>query len=172
MDNNQSDRVLAFDSLFTTNHIQMLKLLVGYMEPSIQGKLAVYIKFQELFYTLKLITEHPTLSLSPCMSEENTYTIPILLDNILPFCTPEEKNKIQNLKNMFQNMENIKEMMQMIEMIQEISPELFAGDSANSGNIDFSQMMGMFQGADMSQMNDMMNMMQGIFTSGNQSDNT
>ena len=171
MDNCHSDRVLAFDSLFTTNHIQMLKLLVGYMDASIQGKLAVYIKFQELFYTLKLITEHPTISLAP-FSEENSNPIPSLLDNILPFCTPEEKNKIQNLRNMFQSMENMKEMMQMIELLQEISPELFTGDNQGTDSFDFSQMMGMFQGADLSQMNDMMNMMQGMFASDCKTDNT
>ncbi len=172
MDNNQTDRVLAFDSLFTTNHIQMLKLLVGYMDTSIQGKLAVYIKFKELFYTLKLIADHPTLSLSPCIPAETDNTILSLLNSILPFCTPEEKYKIQNMKNMFQNMENMKEMMQMIELLQEISPELFTGDNKGADNFDFSQMMGMFQGADISQMNDMMNMMQGMFASENQSDNT
>lgn len=170
MDNNHSDRVLAFDSLFTTNHIQILKLLVGYMDSPIQGKLAVYIKFQELFYTLKLITEHPTISISPCFSCETDKSIPLLLESILPFCTPDEKEKIQNLRNMFQNMENMKEMMQMIELLQELSPELFTGGNDGQGNFDPSQMMNMFQGIDMSQMTDMMNMMQGMFSSENQTD--
>ena len=62
MDSKQSDRVMAFDALFTTNHIQMLKLLLSYMEPSVQGRLAVYIKFLELQHTLQLIREHPSPS--------------------------------------------------------------------------------------------------------------
>jgi len=167
MDTTQADRVMAFDSLFTTNHIQMLKLLIGYMEPSVQGKLAIYIKFQELFHTLKLITEHPLLSISPYSSDNCNNSIPSLLDNILPFCTPDEKKKIQNLRTMFQNMENVKEMMQMLDLLQELSPELFSGGNSNMGNFDFSQMMNMFQDGDMSQMSDMMNMMQGIFATDN-----
>ncbi len=171
MDNNHSDRVLAFDSLFTTNHIQMLKLLVGYMDSPIQGRLAVYIKFQELFYTLKLITEHPTLSISPCSSCEADNSILLLLDNFLPFCTPDEKEKIHNLRNMFQSMENMKEMLQMIELLQELSPELFKGENEGQGNFDPSQMMNMFQGIDMSQITDMMNMMQGMFSFDTQTNN-
>ena len=165
MDNNQPDQVLAFDSLFTTNHIQMLKLLLGYMEPSVQGKLAVYIKFQELIYTLKFITEHPRASMSPAFSIGQSHNISSLLDEMLPFCDPNEKEKMQNFKNIFQNMENMKEMMQMMELIQEFSPEFFTD---NTGGLDLSQMMNMSQGADMSQMMDMMNMMQGIFSSSNE----
>lgn len=164
MDNNQSDRVLAFDSLFTTNHIQMLKLLVGYMDPAIQGKIAVYIKFMELQHTMKMVAVHPTLSVTPCQSADGPGTFTTLLDEICPFCRPEEKEHLQNIKNMFQTFENMQEMMAMIDVLKEMAPEMFSGDG-NSG-FDFSQMMNMSQGMDTSQM---MDMMQGIFSSPNES---
>lgn len=163
MDQNQSDRVLAFDSLFTTNHIQILKLLVGYMEPSLQGKLAVYIKFQELYYTLKLITNHPSLSMSSCFSSPSCNSMTTLIDEIGPFCAPKEKEKLQNIRNMYQSWENMQEMMEMMEFLKEMSPELFSKDATASP--DFSQILNMSQGTDMSQMTDIMNMMQSMFAS-------
>ncbi|MBE5864867.1 MAG: hypothetical protein E7292_01475 [Lachnospiraceae bacterium] len=167
MDNHQSDRVLAFDSLFTTNHIQMLKLLVGYMDPTVQGKIAIYIKFMELQHTMKMVTNHPALSVSPCQSADGPGPLTALLDEMYPFCRPEEKEHLQNIKNMFQTFENMQEMMEMIEVLREIAPEMFSG--TENGGPDFSQMMNMSQGMDMSQMMDMMNMMQGIFSSPNES---
>ncbi len=146
------DRVLAFDALFTTNHIQMLKLLIGYMEPSMQGKLAAYIKFMELKHTLDLITKYPHIRIGP----ENTADasppkISALLEDILPFSTPAQRTQLENLKNMFQTMDNMQEMMEMMELIKEMSPELF------EGGMNFTQE------GDMSQMMDMMQMMQGMF---------
>lgn len=166
MNNNQSDRVLAFDSLFTTNHIQILKLLIGYMDSSVQGKMAVYIKFMELNHTLKMVANHPTISVSPCCNTTDSTGISLLLDEMVPFCRPEEREQLQGIKNMFQTFENIQGMMEMIELIKEIAPEMFDGN--NPGEMNFSDMMNMSQGTDMSQMMEMMNMMQGMFTTSNE----
>ena len=170
MEYNQSDRVLAFDSLFTTNHIQMLKLLVGYMEPSIQGRMAVYIKFMELKHTLKVVANHPAISVSPCVSLQSSGAISSLLDEMSPFCRPEEKEHLQGLKNMLQTFENIQEMMSMMDLMREMAPEMFTGGNTGdgAGGTDFSQMMNMLQGTDMSQMMEMMNMLQGMFSSSNE----
>ncbi|MDE7252321.1 MAG: hypothetical protein K2O32_05185 [Acetatifactor sp.] len=155
MESNRPDRVTAFDTLFTTNHIQMLKLLLSYLEPSVQGKMAVYIKFMELQYTLNFFQNHPFASMPvssglsrPCGG------ISELLDEMLPFCTGQEKDNMQNLKNMMQNLDNMQEMMQILEMMQEISPDIFDGSSGMPG---FDTILG---GSDMSQM---MEMMQGMF---------
>ena len=162
MNNNLSDRILAFDSLFTTNHIQMLKLLVGYMNSAVQGKMAVYIKFMELGHTLKLVTNHPSISISPNCSPSDSLNLTTLLEEMLPFCRPEEQEQLQNLKNLFQTFESIQGMMEMMELMKEMAPEMF--DSNTSGGLNFSDMMNMTQGPDMTQMMEMMNMMQGIFT--------
>lgn len=153
MDSNRPDRVTAFDTLFTTNHIQMLKLLLCYLEPSVQGKLAVYIKFMELQYTLRFFQNHPFafMPMSPVLRRPDG-GIGELMDEILPFCTGREKEKMQNLKGMMQNLENMREMMQIMEMMQEISPDIFDGSSGMPdlssilGNTDMSQMMEMMQG--------------------------
>ncbi len=51
-DREQPDKIQAFDALFTTNHIQMYKILLPYLEASLQKQLAVYIKYMEFQYTL------------------------------------------------------------------------------------------------------------------------
>lgn len=166
MNTNHSDRVLAFDSLFTTNHIQILKLLIGYMDSAIQGKMAVYIKFMELSHTLKMVKSHPTISVSPCCNSTDSNGLSLLLDEIVPFCRPEEKEQLQSIKNIFQTLENIQGMMEMMDFVKEMAPEMFDGD--NSGGMNFSDMMNMSQGSDMSQMMEMMNMMQDIFSTPNE----
>ena len=137
------------------------------MDPTVQGKIAIYIKFMELQHTMKMVTNHPALSVSPCQSADGPGPLTALLDEMYPFCRPEEKEHLQNIKNMFQTFENMQEMMEMIEVLREIAPEMFSG--TENGGPDFSQMMNMSQGMDMSQMMDMMNMMQGIFSSPNES---
>ncbi len=152
MESNRPDRVTAFDTLFTTNHIQMLKLLLGYLDPSAQGRLAVYIKFMELQYTLHFVQTHPFASMPLSLNQSQPCgSMGDLLDEMLPFCTASEKEKMQNMKNMLRNFENMQEMMQIMEMMQEISPEIFSGGPGTTGpdsmpgGADMAQMMEMIQ---------------------------
>ena len=46
------DKIQAFDTLFTNNHIQVYKILLPYFEPPMQKQLAVFIKYMEFRYTL------------------------------------------------------------------------------------------------------------------------
>ena len=58
-DKDNCDKILAFDSIYTNNHIQMYKLLLPYFEPEMQKKMAIYIKFMEFQYTLSYFKNHP-----------------------------------------------------------------------------------------------------------------
>jgi hypothetical protein len=155
MDTKHPDSVMAFDALFTTNHIQMLKLLLSYLDPSAQGHLAVCIKLLELQYTLNLFQRHPSASIPPCPELTRPRGgIAELLEEMQPFCSPNEKEKLQNFKNMYHNFENMQEMMQILEMMQEISPEFFSGSS--EGSPDLSNLLSGLGGTDISQMIDML----------------
>ena len=178
MDSKHSDRVMAFDALFTTNHIQMLKLLLSYMEPSVQGRLAVYIKFLELQHTLQLVQKHPAASIPLCSELARPESgLTGLLDEMIPFCSPSERENLQNIRNLYRNWENMQEMMQMFEVLQEISPELFSGggmsgntenNGESGGAPDFLNMLSGLGGADMAQMMETMQTMQGIFNANNE----
>lgn len=134
--------ITAFDSLFTTNKIQMLKILLSRLAPSSQGIFAVYIKFLELQYTFSLFRANAPvkmpgqgkpLSLN-LLDGDNAETLE-LLDELLPFSTSEERKKIETFKNMLSNMSRMKEMMEMIQMLQELFPDGFDGAGGNPADI-------------------------------------
>lgn len=138
---NQSDKICAYDSLFTNNHIQILKILLSSIKPPLQYKLAVYIKFLELQYTLNFISRNPSsdLSLFGCCSTDTSGSPRELLNEILPYCDDSEREQISQIQNLFQSMANIQEMMDVMEMMKDVAPE-FTSEN------DVSQMMDMMQG--------------------------
>lgn len=154
MTENGQEKIAAFDTLFTNNQIQMLKILLTYMKPTQQKNMAVYIKFMELQYTISFFKIHPSSTLPNFRKEENL-NASRLCDEILPLCNPSEQDKINNIKKMMQNFENMQEMMQMVQMMKDLFPEgenpfggdpsdFFSGMSGMSG-MDMSQLFEMFQ---------------------------
>ena len=55
MEQKDTSQISAFDTLFSNNHIQMLKVLLPYMDNQFQKYLAIYIKFQELQVALNFV---------------------------------------------------------------------------------------------------------------------
>lgn len=53
----ENEAVIAFDTLYTQNHIQILKILLPYFDPYGQNHLAVWIKYLELRYTLEYVSQ-------------------------------------------------------------------------------------------------------------------
>ena len=181
------DKIMAFDTLFTTNTIQIFKILLPYMEPARHSHIAVYIKFLELQYTINFFQNHPTsrfagiTSLSHNVSKDceddshdsskycagiykEELNINKLYHEILPFCSTADREKLTQLKNMYDNYTNMQEMMQMVQMMKEMFPEgenpigndpssIFSGLSGfsemfgskdNSSGMDISQIFEMF----------------------------
>ena len=56
MDNSEFDSITAFDTLYTTNHLQMLKILLPYIQRDLQPHIAVYIKLNEFLFSLQIST--------------------------------------------------------------------------------------------------------------------
>lgn len=163
MDKKELDKVMAFDTLFTNNHIQMLKILMSYLDRPTQKNLAIYIKYLELQYTISFFRHHSSISLEPSSSKKD-FDISILCNEVLPYCSNGEKSRIENMRNMFQTFQNYKDMMEMVQMMKELFPEgesPFSGDfqasdlfsnlsgmtdsNGAAGGFDPSQMMQMFQ---------------------------
>ena len=65
MEKQEQDSIQAFDTLYTTNQIQILKILLPYCAPDIQRNLAVMIRFLELQYTIFFVRSHPEAFRSP-----------------------------------------------------------------------------------------------------------
>lgn len=154
---NSTDKIMAFDTIFTNNHIKMLKVLVFYLDSPLQKMLAVYIKFLELQHAMKYINANflPLLSRTECPSTSPTLSgflenldINALCHEILPYCTGAESEKIKNILQMLQTMDNFKQISQTMEMMKELFPEgtgapedlfSFFGNS-DMGNMDMFQM--------------------------------
>ena len=169
------DKVTAFDALFTNNQIQKLKVLISYVDSPMQRQLAIYIKFLELKYTLELFQRSPQLTVSP-MPQEGPLDAGRLCQEVTPYCSPRERNQLNQFSSMFQAMSHYQETMEMVKMFQDMFPEGMSfpgaeaagsegGDGAAGGiNPDLMSagLGGLFGGGmpDISQLMSMMSMMQ------------
>ena len=135
--------VMAFDALYTTNQIQKLKVLLPYIEPSMQKHLAVYIKYMEFQYTLSYTKRHPT-TLSGCgLSQTEKPDLRKLCTELSLYSSPEEIRQLEQIQNIVQTFETVQEMTQTMNAMQEIFPDLsmdgFTGQFAQSSDSDNNQ---------------------------------
>ena len=96
MDDKRIDKAAAFDTLFTSNRIQILKILAYYMDPRLLKGLAVYIKMSELQYTLTLFRRHPETSLCIAPSSANEETATELCNDLMPLCDETQKSALRH----------------------------------------------------------------------------
>lgn len=196
MEEKGRETITAFDTAFTTNRIQMMKVFLSYLAPELQSGLAVYIKFSELKYVMQLARQFPgrptlqgrstVLSFKSLMDgslfEKDQAGVLELLDELLPFSSPNERSRIQNLKNMLINLSRMREMMDMMDMMKELFPEgmgdsngnfgdMFSAMAGMSGGKGISGMADMFSGMDPSTLVQFMQMFQ-VFSSGNNNEDT
>ena len=142
----QPNQIQAFDALFTNNQIQIYKLLLPYLDSSMQKNLAIHIKYMEFQYTLNYLRIHPHAIL-PQKPMPDSHDI---CNEILPFCSPSQKAKVEQFTGMFANIRNMKEMMETINMMKEMFPEGFSFDKDGAGDgcgPDIAQIMQMFGGS-------------------------
>lgn len=152
MERDGYDKITAFDTLFTTNHIQMLKILMPYFEQPMRKQLAVYIKFLELRYALSYYDPH-THELYGCAGGyENSpgeadpfgkeeFNIGKICSELLPYCTNDEKQKVEQISGLFRSMKMYKEMSQTFEMMKDIMPDFaseFTSDFMSNATSDSS----------------------------------
>lgn len=168
MEEKGQDKIIAFDTLFTTNHIQMLKIFISYLEPPMQKNIAVYIKYLELQYTISFFKQHRFLS-SASLKTEPSFHFVKLCSEALPYCSPGEKKQLEGIREMMQTFESYKEMMQMVQMMKELFPE----GNGTGAEMDFSSILGMMGGnSDTSQMMEMFQSMSQMFNSGGKENET
>ena len=134
-----TDKIQAFDSIYTTNHIQMYKLLLPYFQPQMQKKLAIYIKLSELQYTLSYFHTHPYA----CQPKQPVPDTECLCKELFPYCTPDEKNKLDKLIQYSSTMKNAKEMMETMEMMKEMCPDGMPFGKGSDDMPDIAQILSM-----------------------------
>ncbi len=129
MEKLQSNGVALFDTHFTNNHICMMKILLPLLPPILQKNIAIYIKYLELQYTMRHF--HRLMHTPSQLSDELTATdksdFSSVFEEILSYCTPQEKQTFTQMRNIHQTFQNMKEMMEMLETMKELFPETFDG---------------------------------------------
>lgn len=116
----QKDSISTFDTLCTHPRIQRLKILIPFLSPSMQGIFAFYIKFMELKYTIQLLQNHTGslfTNINPDISQ--------VCDELDPFLSDEEKDRVKSMKNMYQSFSEMKDMMEMVNSMKEMFPDGF-----------------------------------------------
>ncbi len=124
----QQNTISAFDTLCTSPQIQLLKILIPFLSPSMQGMMAFYIKLMELNYTLNLLKNHRELLFRP-QGNDMTH----IYDEIEPYLPPQERSRMKSMKDMMDNFNNMKEMMEMVNSMKDLFPDGF--DMSNLGDM-------------------------------------
>lgn len=122
METKKNEQIYAFDSLYTTNHIQMLKILLPCLPPPLQKNLALYIKFLELRYTISFLNAHPYV-LSGCGFDKKYKEQEIPLDDLLPYLTPGEAENFRQIQKGMDMMKQFSKMQKNMEALKDILPE-------------------------------------------------
>ena len=137
MEDRDNDAVLSFDTLYTSNHIQILKVLLPYFEEEQRNSLAVYIKFQEFQYTLEYTKKHTISLVSQSLKEDKEVDIVKLYNSIKPYCTENEKNMLMKIVNLKNSMEKYQEFSKMIPLLESFQSE----GSDSGGNFNMNMML-------------------------------
>ena len=124
MDNHETreiDPVTAFDTLYTSNQMQMLKIVLPFMQEKMQRFIAIYIKLTELMITLRFAS---TLNDSSCFTKKES-DMTTMLKYLSPYLSDSEKEMMNQFSSMQENMEQFKQMSAMMQMMNDMgdSPE-------------------------------------------------
>ena len=142
MEDIRQDSILAFDTRFTNNHTQMLKILLPFCQSSLQKYIAIYIHILELQCVLEYFSK-----VQPSACKESPFDFNLLFPQLLPYCNPAETKTFTQIRNLFETMENVKNMMDMIETMKELFPEGMGSSENDCLSPDMlTAMMNMFGG--------------------------
>lgn len=120
---NEHEKIIAFDTLFSTNQTQMLKIILPFMDNQMQKHLAIYIKLLELRYTIDFLKKHP-FQLCGCTKQESFSEFPKLCDELLPFCGDKEKKQLEQMRGIIHSMEMYREMSKTMEAMKDFMPDM------------------------------------------------
>lgn len=134
----EAPNVTAFDTLYTTNRLQKLKILLPCLEYPLQKYLAVYIKYSELQYTLTCggsaslqSCAYPASAMSACAGMPD---LSELCRQLRLYSTPEEIRQLEQLQSTLQTIQTYQEMQETLQSMQELFPDMNM-DLSNPGGL-------------------------------------
>lgn len=120
-ENHEIDPITAFDTLYTSNQMQMLKIVLPFMSENIQRFIAIYIKLNELLIALRFSN---SLKDSYCYTKQEP-DMTNMLKYLSPYLSDSEREMMNQFASMQENMEQFKQMSAMMQMMNDMgaSPE-------------------------------------------------
>lgn len=137
MEPKESDYVASFDTLYTSNHIQILKILLHHLPSEHRSNLAVYIKYMELQYTISHC-KNTEDSLCICTDDKKSPDLPCLLNDIFIYCNEKERKTVKQLLDMFQALQMVEEIQKFSELMPSFTEE---GSAAPNTGFDISSLL-------------------------------
>jgi len=136
MDFSERDRVAAFDTLFTTNQIQKLKVFMSFLDERWQKHLAVYIKYQELQYTISC-SKSQSFRLNDGCEKDSSGDFQALIKALIPYSEEKDRKLLEQFSGMFQTMEMFKQLAPMMDLMKNVMPDMADGGGmfGNIGNL-------------------------------------
>lgn len=109
-----NDAILTFDTLYTTNEIQILKLAIPLLSPSLRPYAALLIKGKELKYCMDLLPKGKIENAKLEFSYLDTF-----LEHAMPYCNDEQKEFFGQIKSLRHNLEMFEKMKGMMSLFSE-----------------------------------------------------
>ncbi len=125
----ETKEILAFDTLYTTNHMKILKILLPYLECDYQKKLAVYIKWQELLFTIGHMKKFSSPLYCKCCTTKKEPDFALLAQILSPYCSEQERKLLSHFSQ-------IKNYTSLFSQIQEYLPLLQGMMSSEGGEFN------------------------------------
>ena len=107
-----NDTILTFDTLYTTNEIQLLKLALPLLSVQLQPVAATLIKMRELEYCLSRLPHTKIRDFSIAIDKLDTF-----FDSAMPFCNQQQKKLFSQLRRMKQSMKMMEKMQTILQML-------------------------------------------------------
>ena len=121
------DLITAFDTVYTNNHIQICKMALMLLPEEKQRYAAVFIKYLEFNYTLKLCLQTPCTVNKECSSpvpfSDKLTALMDFFPKILPFCTESEAEMIKKLISLKNTYDSFEQMKPLFEMMSQMDHE-------------------------------------------------
>ena len=130
----EDEKITAFDTLFTSNHIQILKLALPLLPAEKQYFGAVFIKYMELNYTLNLIRHLNDNIYSSEMAKN--YNMESFLQEIIPYCGTKESEQIKKMHGMINSFKSFQEIKSMMDLMNGVNGD--GGGDGDGGDSGFS----------------------------------
>lgn len=134
MGENAEEKIKCFDAYATNNSIQKCKLLLPHLPAGLQNRFALLIKLMEVSDLQKRFRSGsappPFPEVTPLQTDFTKPTPETIdfLEELLPFCTPKEKQQLSQIKNLLQSMSQLQDALEMLQMLRELFPDAFSGD--------------------------------------------